>query len=276
MNSDASGLSPRDQAENEARPEVEAYAEWLPRLVSSAKGMTLGCQIRGDDHLAFMGLQFHAKQIHHAEGVLALADHADTALVARSMLEGLALWKWACAEPSRALRWRMYSAITDWRLMGELTRRGAHLDDEARGAIASRLIELGDDFLNSDARDRKAQGRELQKDPWVSRWYQPQLRQVFAAVGEEALYTGQYQSMSEWHHWSPGGIGPRATMEQDTLGFRPRSLMMQSMAMSVAFTCLAETTLLLARHLAGTDVTSVASVITACAADERLHASRRA
>src|SRR5688572_9248803 len=62
-----------------------------------------------DNDLAFMTLTFAGRQIEHARSVLVLGSSLDTALIARSMLEGLSQLLWASQEPEdRPLRWRAF------------------------------------------------------------------------------------------------------------------------------------------------------------------------
>jgi hypothetical protein len=79
---------------------VPVIERWLKTLAPFCNSIVRGVILQADDHLGFMALQFHGKQLGHAEAVVVLGDHPDSALIARSMLEGLCLLKWAKQDPS--------------------------------------------------------------------------------------------------------------------------------------------------------------------------------
>jgi len=270
MSSDDSLRAELQSIEAGAARSVPILQEWLRQLVSAAGTMTKSVSIPGSDHLGFMAVQFHAKQLHHAEGVTLLEDHADVSLISRSMLEGLCLLKWAAQDVSRPLRWRMYSAVLDWRMVERMRAEGRPVDDEGAQRTAERAVALTDEFLSDKARKAKADGQPLPADPWVSRWYQPQLRQIFDAVGAGGLYDAPYFMMSEWHHWSPGGLAQGMRGGDGTFSFNPRSPMTQAGALATSFQCLAETALLVGEHFDLAQVVGVAEIVNAYSSDERI------
>ncbi|MFA6597329.1 MAG: DUF5677 domain-containing protein [Ignavibacteriaceae bacterium] len=73
-----------------------------------------------DDHYSFMILCFLFKQREHLSSVLSLinvASFSDAMIIARNMLEGVGIVLWVSENlQKRALQWRKYSVITDYRL----------------------------------------------------------------------------------------------------------------------------------------------------------------
>ncbi|HVZ49165.1 MAG TPA: DUF5677 domain-containing protein [Gemmatimonadaceae bacterium] len=222
-----------------------------------------------------MALNFLSKQLQHAQALVRLAEHPDSSLVVRSMLEGLCLLKWTAQEPTRALRWRQYAAILDVRTARAM---GGATADESSQIVAlalERVSALGDEFLSEKALKARDEGRPAPTDPWVTRWYRPQLRQIFEAVQAEALYEGPYQSMSEWHHWSPGGLAQGMRRDGDALSFDARSRTVQAGSLASAFQCVAATALLVGEHFDLDGVVAIANITSAFTQDTRVtHAFR--
>lgn len=207
--------------------------------------------IAASDHFGFMAVQFHAKQIGHAHAVLQLGDHPDSALITRSMLEGLCLLKWAQQEPvARGLQWRMFSLVIDWRFAHEELKKGVDGMEAKLREIEERINEQSDALYSAKALEARRRGVPLPADPFVTTWYRPQLRQVFEAVGAGELYDGPYYLMSEWHHWSPGGLATAMWFAGDRMGYAPGSPMIHAGSLANAFQCLIETAQLVDSHFA--------------------------
>jgi hypothetical protein len=247
---------------------VPILERWLKDLCEASTSMLRRVPLGRFDHVGFMGLNFLSKQLQHADALLHLADRPDTSLVVRSMLEGLCLLKWTAQDPERALRWRKYAIVLDVRTAKSLG------GSDGRSSLVERALErvseLGDDFLSDRAIKSRAEGKPLPLDPWVTRWYRPQLRQIFDAVQAEALYEGPYQSMSEWHHWSPGGLAQGMRRDGEDLSFDARSRTIQAGSLASGFQCVAETALLVGEHFDLDEVIRVAEITDAFAQDERV------
>ncbi|HEY4218045.1 MAG TPA: DUF5677 domain-containing protein [Gemmatimonadaceae bacterium] len=220
-------------------------------------------------------MNFHAKQLHHVEGILRLESHADTALLARSMLEGLCLLKWAAQEPvTRPLTWRAFSLVIDWRTLRKDVAVGVPEADAKVHQLEERIAEHGDDLLNSKAIDSRSRGVPPPSDPYVKTWYKPQLRQIFEAVGASELYDGPYYQMSEWHHWSAGGLAQAMRFDDQMMSFSPRSPMIQTASLANAYQCLAETAQLVDEHFELNAAAEIAEMINAFVAEHAALSAR--
>ena len=121
-----------------------------------------------------MVLVFFSKQSEHLESLLALTEShpsRDTALVARSMLEGLAQLLWAHQQPEeRAKRWKAYAFVADWRLLRQKDEAGERTDPHTRNFIQEGLQRYGDLFLTKKAKRAKQAGQPLPFDPYHDAW----------------------------------------------------------------------------------------------------------
>jgi hypothetical protein len=204
-----------------------------------------------DDHFAFMGLFFHAKQIEHAEGVLQLGSHPDSSLVARSMLEGMWQLKWAAqAAEERALRWRMFAIIYDWRVMREKLAVGAaDMTEARRRKIEGRLPEAHETFLSNRAKKNRDKGMPLPSDPYQATWSGLTVRELAAATEGLDLYAGPYEDFSDRHHWSPAGIGFGIRQDGARLYYEGKAPTTEAKALSIAFQCLWESSMVMTEYL---------------------------
>lgn len=212
------------------------------------------CNIRfaDEDHFAFMALVFHAKQVEHAEAVLLLGDHPDASLIARSMMEGMWQLKWAAQDAKeRALRWRMFSVIYDWRVLQQKIAAGSpELTVARQRKIEGRLPDAHEQFLTRRARDRRDKGLPLPADPYQATWSGMAARDLAEATGDLELYAGPYEDFSDRHHWSPAGIGFSIRQRGVRLYYEGKAATSVATALSVAFQCLMEVSLALTEHLA--------------------------
>jgi hypothetical protein len=236
--------------EDRATRAVPRLRRFLAELCELTERGVQGVRFSDEDHLAFMGLVFHAKQLEHARAVLALADHPDAALVARSMLEGLWQLKWAALMPGeRALRWRMFALVYDWRVLKEKLAAGSsEVTPERQRKIERRLEKVHKHFLTRKARERLEKGLPLPADPYQPTWSGLSVRELAAAADGLDLYAGPYEDFSDRHHWSPGiGFGIR---NQDArFHYDGKAITTEATVLSVAYQCLMETSFTLAEHL---------------------------
>ena len=254
--------------EDAASRVVPVIERWLKKLAPFCNSIVRGVPLQADDHLGFMALQFHAKQLGHAEAVVVLGDHPDTALIARSMLEGLCLLKWAKQDPvARGLQWRSFSLVIDWRFAKEEEKKDAPVMADKLRTIEQRIAEQGDALLSSKAIEARTKGTALPVDPYIRTWYRPQLRQVFEAVGAGDLYDGPYYFMSEWHHWSPGGLAQAMWFREGEIGYAAKSPMVHAASLANCFQCLVETSQLVNTHLGLGHDAAFADIINSYVAD---------
>lgn len=230
---------------------LDSFAERLLQLVRQ----TMDSQLHHDenDHLAFMALCFVSKQAEHLQSARALV-HAgsgrDAALIARSMIEGLSLLLWAAQDPStRALDWRRYGWIEDWRLMREKDQSRETVVESARAAILDALKQFGHRFLTRKAVQAQKQGRPLPADPYREAWHGRSVRSIFEQVHGERLHGHVYNETSRWIHWSPRGLAAAIRREGDHIRYVPPTSEWAATALAAGFQALIESAILMDSHL---------------------------
>lgn len=257
--------------EERASRAVPLFETRLRELHGVCDSMVAGKEFGSTDHFAFMALHFNAKQLGHAEAILQLSDHPDTALIARSMLEGLCLLKWTQQDPeSRSLQWRSYGLVIDWRTAREQERNGVPGAPARREDLEKRIAERGDALLSTKALDARSKKEPLPSDPYLKTWYRPQIKQIFEAVGAQSLYEGPYFHMSEWHHWSPGGLAQAIWQQDNMVGYSAKSPVLRMGAVATAVQCVAETGEILDGRLALGQGAHIAEIIRSYVADGKL------
>ena len=200
------------------------------------------------DNLGFMAVHFFEKQLGHASAIQTLDGHRDTALVARSMLEGLCFLKWAWHDPQRSLRWRLFTVIQEWREL-RAGMAAKSVDRDARELeLHAYLTANRDAILSVRALRASERGEALPADPYITTWYSAKLKDIFAMVKAEELYDGPYGFASDWHHWSSSGLALAMEYEGDSLEYVSSSPVFQATAYANAFQCLAETSWFLVHH----------------------------
>jgi hypothetical protein len=215
-------------------------------LAGTAIGRAL---IREDDHFGFMAALFLCKQVEHARSILSLAPRRDTVLIARSMVEGLCLLLWA-QDGDRALRWRAFAYVHDWRLMKLRESRGESTDPEHSARIESALASLGPMVLTAKAGNAKAKNEALPVDPYETHWHIDfRLRQFCREHGVEQLYTEAYDPFSDWHHWGVGGLGGAIRRSDDRIHYDVESLEDSAVSLAAAFQCVLQTTQVVSQRL---------------------------
>jgi hypothetical protein len=221
----------------------------LHDLRSAAATTVRRISVPRTDYFGRMALYFHAKQIEHSTAILTLDGHPDSTLVARSMLEGLCLLKWARAdEAERALMWHAFSLVIDWRRLKAEELSGHSIDEAHRSSLNERLATEGHRFLTDAALKASAASADLPADPYRRTWYVGTLKDIFAAVGGSLLYDGPYKHMSDWHHWNPAGLAQGMWSRDDAFGFDAKSPTIAAGAFSNGFQALAETALVVTEH----------------------------
>lgn len=240
--------STAEERANRAIPLLRTYLKALRSLSSES---VQGVRFEDDDHFAFMGLFFHAKQLEHSSGVLILGEHPDSSLIARSMMEGMWQLKWAAADPQlRAERWRAFSIIYDWRVLRDKLAAGSpEVTKERLKRLEDRLPEVHEQFLTNRARRARDAGRPLPADPYQPTWSGLSVRQLAEAANGLGMYAGPYDDFSDRHHWSPAGIGYGIRRHGAKLSYLGRASTMEATALSIAFQCLLECSVLLSEYL---------------------------
>lgn len=206
-----------------------------------------------EDHLGFMALCFLSKQIEHMNSILILVDNEqgrDAELIARSMIEGLGQLLWAANDAQRrALRWRAFAWIHDWRTMNAQISAGEPVDQNRRAEINTALAQYGDQFLTRCARRRRQTGMPLPPDPYCQNWTGHNYSQILDWIQGGLLRQKLYKPFSAWHHWSPGGLGVAIVRDRNAVTFLAPSPTASATALATGFQCLVQTAELVDSHL---------------------------
>ena len=101
--------------------------------------------LKDDNHFGLMALAFSIRQFQHLESILSLIEtknYRDTALIARTMIEGFAYLNWAAELPTvRAYRWRAFAWLIDARLLDEQQSAGDDIDVAYKGKVEKEIRE---------------------------------------------------------------------------------------------------------------------------------------
>jgi len=193
---------------------VHALESFAQRLLLVIRQVLEPSPPRRDDEdaLALMALCFTRKEAEHLRSILALvraAQYRDALLIARSMIEGVALLTWAAREPStRPALWRTFVWIEDWRCMQQQARSGDLLDPLERNIVEEQVLRCGEPFLSRAAQDALRAGASLPADPYWPHWHEGKsVARIFQELRDVPLYLYVYSATSRWIHWSPRGLG---------------------------------------------------------------------
>lgn len=115
---------------------------------------------------------------------------------------------------------------------------GEPVADETKASISRQLAVYGSEFVKRAAQDSS---KPLPDDRYRRDWYPCQVRQLFEATDSLLLYETLYVKFSEWHHWSPGGVGHALSRSSDGIVYNATETSKHATALACAFQCLLET-----------------------------------
>lgn len=245
-----------DDAEKatEAIPILNRYVGKAMELAEAILSADIRCDI-DEDHFGFMALCFLSEQVGYLRAITKLVQRGlgkPAGLVARSMVEGMALLRWSGANPDRPKRWRLYAWISDFRTMRRDEKAGKAIDAQKKAGIEGTLKVHADQFLSSKARKNKDAGKRLPEDPYVRSWYEPNsLADIFEQIkGAKPLYERIYRTESERTHWSVGSLGRNIRRTERGVTYAGDSSPEDdATALAVGFQSLVETLLDIDEHL---------------------------
>lgn len=194
-----------------ARVDLPILRDIARKFSSLADEIMHGSVICRDDvPFDLMVLVFFSKQSEHLESLLALTRSTpsrDTALIARSMMEGLAQLLWAYGQPEeRAERWRAYAFVADWRLLCRKDKAGESTDPHERDFIEQGLQRYGDLFLTVKARNAKQADQPLPSNPYHDTWTGKTIAELIQETIGQRLYDVPCKYFVDWHHWNHHGV----------------------------------------------------------------------
>ncbi|RJP74333.1 MAG: hypothetical protein C4539_00365 [Ignavibacteriales bacterium] len=193
-----------------------------------------------DDYFAFMILCFLSKQKEHLNSVLTLIkneSYSDSMIISRNMIEGVGIILWVSLDlQKRALQWKKYSIITDYRMYLKKTH-----GDKTKIAqvIIERSLNEGYFFLKESYKKTNIQKKNLPADPFRKTWLLDETGQEVKPYkffdNENKVLYEIYGDMSDWVHWSISRIGARIYRENSEVGFYSSPAQDGCYALSSAF-----------------------------------------
>jgi hypothetical protein len=246
-------------AEDKGQRAVPMLRRHVEVIVDFAGSTIAHLRYSHDDHFAFMSLCFLSRQIEHAGTILRLIPHRDSALVARSMIEGQIQLFWAAKEPqARGLQWRSFAWVHDWRRSRIAAARGQPPSPEQQQEIQKGLALYGEQFLTRKARHaaltapgkRTGQDGDASDDPYHKYWRcDKSLHDMSSEAGVDGLYKDLYRPLSNWEHWGPEGVGHNLRRSADSVAYIAHSHSVAAQSLAVAFQCLLQSLQVLDGHL---------------------------
>ena len=162
-----------------------------------------------ENHLGVMAITFSAKQAEHLISIQILVRerrYADASIIARVMIEGMALLLWSAKSPNdRPRDWRSYALVFDLETVRAKQAAGEKVDTEFEEELLKRLAVEGAQFLKKDANPKEP-------DSYKPRWHLGEDKKgvTITAILRElanAVIVDLYGDLSDWIHWNAKGIG---------------------------------------------------------------------
>lgn len=187
-----------------------------------------------------MLLCFLSKQNEHLHSVITLIDakmYSDAMIISRNMIEGLGNIDWVSLDMNkRALRWRKYCVVTDYRI----ALRNANDDKNKIDPEILKRVELeGGEYLKERFKKQKVQKKNLPIDPYKQNWRfdddgeEVKIFDLFSKDDKE-LYN-IYSDMSDWIHWNVNRIGTKLIRVKSEVGYAKNPAFDGCLALSSAF-----------------------------------------
>jgi hypothetical protein len=213
-----------------AEKDLPFFKEMCQQLYELVDQMVPKELILNGDDFGFMALCFIGKQLEHMKSVLTLGKeglYRDAALIVRSMIEGHAQLAYADNDPKRLGRmWREFSAVTSWRKLQIHLRMGRPVDPKSRQNVEAIMQKSGVQFQSKTARIR---------DGYWTNWANLSYSRMIRDMGADIIADLVYGPFSEWHHWSPEGVGAALQVDPDSTYFSAPSEVEGAMCFANAF-----------------------------------------
>lgn len=184
--------------EEKLKQQLNDLTDWLNKLLAlSHEIMDSGITLQDNDHLGFMAICFLAKQMTHAESLIALLPSIDSLLIARAMYESQCQLIWAARVPDRSRQWRFFAVVHDWRLLQEQKKLGVPISAEQERLVDERITQYGHLFFTGKAKN----------DPYHQTWTcGTKIKDMCDDIGCLNDYKKVYSSLSAWIHSDCVGI----------------------------------------------------------------------
>lgn len=205
------------------------------------------------DNLVFMALCFVPRQAEYLKSVCLLTDageHNAAGLIARSMIEGLALLLLAVNDNTLPERWRAYAAVENLALLRKRELQGNKVTPDIRSAIELQVTLFGERFYKRKSRQKQSDGKPLPANPFHQNWYRGiHISDVFAKVRGDKLYEWIYWDTSRLAHWTVGGLTKDLRGDDESFEYTQESPAIAATALAAGFQSLHESLAFLDRYL---------------------------
>lgn len=205
-----------------------------------------------EDHFGFMVLCFCSKQFDHLKSIKILVQSnfgKDACLIARSMLEGMCLLFWAKNDPEKALLWRGYAWVEDYKTMLKKETNGETVEKGQKIKIINWFNSNGRKYHSKQALRCLKKNKNLPKDPYRNQWYPIPISRIFEEVKAVALHKNNYNYSSKWIHWSPGGFDNLKRIPNNVLSYSNKHFDDSATALASGFQALIQSLEVLEFHL---------------------------
>jgi hypothetical protein len=166
-------------------------------------------KIDPNDHFAFMSFCFLPKQIEHMRSMRILLDsgqYSDTVIIARIMVEGLAMLAFALnnSDENIALKWRSFPVILNYRLFLDKKKNGLEVSKKDENEIFEELNKFGNLFLK-DKNISITKSNLFVPDPFSKNWtvdnHGKEIRKTQFVKNLQGKLIEIYLELSGWVHW---------------------------------------------------------------------------
>jgi len=232
-------------------PKLIRYCEELVKLAD--KVSREGNEYEETDHFALMAFCFLERQKYHMTSVLKLIEsgtYQDAGIIARTMLEGMCILKWAEKDKNfRPLKWRAFAFIEDFRLIKTREREGTPTDAESKAATQQGVGEYGPLFYTAKSEKQIKKGNPKIEDPYSKYWLGEQvtISRIFAEVAPRNYYEA-YDNSSKWVHWTVRSLAYAINISETETYFDLTSFSTAADALNVAFAALWDTLKIFISH----------------------------
>lgn len=200
-----------------------------------------------------MALCFVSRQAEYLKSICVLIDahqHNSAGIIARSMIEGLALLLFASDNQTLPERWRAFAAIENLALLKKKEASGDYIPSESRSAIEEQVKLFGERFYRRKAGELQKKGKALPANPFHPNWYGGiRISDVFTKARGGKLYDWIYWETSRLAHWTIGGLTKDIGGDSNTFEYTHQSETVAATSLAVGFQALQESLALLDRRL---------------------------
>jgi hypothetical protein len=203
---------------DDANRDLPKLKGWSNRLMEIAQKFIISGNINiNNEPFQLMCMSFISRQIEHIGSLIALGNHRDMGIIARTMLEGMILLLWARQNKNeRPKHWKDFVYIHDWRMLIKHKKQGIIVPPEKWDEAFSRAIATGDMFYSHKAKKCVSDGKILPVDPYWRSWIEPKKEgksenkrtwwDLFHEVGLDELYSNLYAPLASLFHWEASSV----------------------------------------------------------------------